>query len=251
MSESDPPLIAGCPSCRTRFRVTEKQLAVADGRVRCGACLAVFDGREAMATPTTVVDDPIDVLLERSQPAEVPEVGQTEASDDERQASPEDVCAEPSVLRRGAHPVVYGTGIAAALALLVAGVLVLQYDAFAHHPVLRDIYEAAGVDVPRFKALEAIRVANRIVDERLGDPVDLVVRLDLVNTAPRSQHFPTLAVRFYRADGVFLAEQRVQPAAYLPSPTHARRMTPNKTVAVLLPLDDPGPAASSYSVALL
>ncbi len=38
------PLVTQCPTCRTRFRVTEVQLGVAGGRVRCGACLSVFAG---------------------------------------------------------------------------------------------------------------------------------------------------------------------------------------------------------------
>ncbi len=32
-----------CPHCNARFRVSSDQLSVADGRVRCGACLNVFD----------------------------------------------------------------------------------------------------------------------------------------------------------------------------------------------------------------
>lgn len=38
------PLITQCPNCQTRFRVAETQLQVAEGRVRCGACLTVFAG---------------------------------------------------------------------------------------------------------------------------------------------------------------------------------------------------------------
>jgi len=42
---TDPsPLITECPNCQTRFRVGESQLQMAHGRVRCGACLAVFAG---------------------------------------------------------------------------------------------------------------------------------------------------------------------------------------------------------------
>ena len=33
-----------CPGCRTIFRVTEQQLALRDGQVRCGHCKHVFDG---------------------------------------------------------------------------------------------------------------------------------------------------------------------------------------------------------------
>jgi predicted Zn finger-like uncharacterized protein len=38
------PLVTRCPHCSTRFRVSEAQLQVAKGRVRCGACLTVFVG---------------------------------------------------------------------------------------------------------------------------------------------------------------------------------------------------------------
>lgn len=32
-----------CPKCETRFRVTDAQLSVASGKVRCGNCMAVFN----------------------------------------------------------------------------------------------------------------------------------------------------------------------------------------------------------------
>ncbi len=35
-----------CPNCRTRFRISAAHLSVAQGRVRCGECRAVFDARE-------------------------------------------------------------------------------------------------------------------------------------------------------------------------------------------------------------
>lgn len=45
MSDNDlEPLVTECPNCLTRFRVTETQLQVAAGRVRCGSCLTVFKG---------------------------------------------------------------------------------------------------------------------------------------------------------------------------------------------------------------
>lgn len=48
MSEDDElePLITECPGCHTRFRVSEAVLARASGKVRCGACLTVFNGVE-------------------------------------------------------------------------------------------------------------------------------------------------------------------------------------------------------------
>ncbi len=70
------PLITQCPNCETRFRVTEAQLQVAAGRVRCGACLTVFEGTahlildgEAIAPEADSED--VDAVLE-----ELEEVGE-------------------------------------------------------------------------------------------------------------------------------------------------------------------------------
>ncbi len=38
-------IVTECPECETRFNVSEGQLKLADGKVRCGACLRVFDAR--------------------------------------------------------------------------------------------------------------------------------------------------------------------------------------------------------------
>jgi predicted Zn finger-like uncharacterized protein len=71
--DSLEPLITQCPTCRTRFRVTEAQLNVAAGRVRCGACLSVFAGIEHLVlgagsrlrpgeTPSQALDALLDEL---------------------------------------------------------------------------------------------------------------------------------------------------------------------------------------------
>lgn len=44
-----------CPKCRTRFRVTQEQLGIAKGKVRCGHCMDVFNAteHEITSTPTS------------------------------------------------------------------------------------------------------------------------------------------------------------------------------------------------------
>ena len=48
-----------CPDCQTCFRITEAQLSVARGLVRCGHCQKVFNGRENLtaAPPVQTPDD--------------------------------------------------------------------------------------------------------------------------------------------------------------------------------------------------
>ncbi len=40
-----------CPKCRTRFRVTDEQLGIAKGKVRCGHCMEVFNAIENKVAP--------------------------------------------------------------------------------------------------------------------------------------------------------------------------------------------------------
>ncbi len=43
--------ITRCPQCQTSFRVTEAQLRIAEGSVRCGACLFVFQAEDYLLSP--------------------------------------------------------------------------------------------------------------------------------------------------------------------------------------------------------
>lgn len=223
---------------------------MADGRVRCGACLAVFDGWEAEVTEKSaaVADDPADVLLRDAETTESASATGEDVLSPTGELDAE--VATGATVDRPTHPMVLATAVAATLALFVVGIFVLQYDVYVQDPAFRNAYEIVGVDVPRYRALEAIEVANPSVDERLGAPEPLIVRLDLTNTAPGYQRFPTLAVQFHREDGALVGETRVEPAAYLPS-RQSRRMSPNKTTPVALRLDDPGPEAARYSISLL
>jgi predicted Zn finger-like uncharacterized protein len=51
-------MLTCCPACRTCFRITDAQLAVAQGKVRCGKCKTVFNGRQHMQTSTSGKQSP-------------------------------------------------------------------------------------------------------------------------------------------------------------------------------------------------
>lgn len=38
--------VTQCPHCQTTFRVTDDQLKLYDGAVRCGVCQQVFNGKD-------------------------------------------------------------------------------------------------------------------------------------------------------------------------------------------------------------
>lgn len=59
-------LYTRCNSCKTIFRVTESQLNLRDGQVRCGHCRTVFDGRANLISlaPSVDGDDEFDELAQ-------------------------------------------------------------------------------------------------------------------------------------------------------------------------------------------
>ena len=264
MSESEP-LITQCPRCQTRFRVTAEQLETANGRVRCGACLAVFQAREALAetetsagepmpSPAEAVSDPrvdaaADSLAELLRDPMVETVSEDDAE------VPETPRAKPvaAVGARKPWPVsaLLG-GHLVAWALLATGILALGFDTWSRDPVMRDVYERfgdlVGVKLPAFKDLEAIRFTVTSVAPRHGPPEPLAVEASLVNTASMRQRLPLLSVRFLEEGGGTVAEQRVLPGDYLPTRSHSRTMGSDLPVGIALRLDDPGAEAVAYVV---
>jgi len=48
-----------CPECKTRFRVNDDQLRVAQGQVRCSRCHILFNALEFLRTPTDDSSPPV------------------------------------------------------------------------------------------------------------------------------------------------------------------------------------------------
>ncbi len=85
-------VVTRCPNCHARFRVSDGQLKLAAGQVRCGACLLVFDARQhsltqsprpvAQAAPEptaaqTPVQAPVQTPIQKAAPQ--PDAKPTEA----------------------------------------------------------------------------------------------------------------------------------------------------------------------------
>ena len=277
----DDALLSACPECKTRFRVTEALLEVADGRVRCGACLQVFDGR-AQLLPREVpreetVPDAADGRTNRvsiaDQAAQETVAQQEHAEDDAKprtvadQAARETVTPEPTAVARRSDQVkppvaastqtpasarsapgslrpAWAAATVAAVLLLVVNVSTLFYEPWSH-----GIYEATCVVVgcEPLRPLDKIKVRH-LPDDRPGSPRQLSLALELTNEAAFAQPFPTVEVRFTDADGHRVAEHRASPADYLGA--NAGPMQPNQASQVALRVEDPGRDAVAYSLVL-
>ena len=68
-----------CPNCHTLFRITEVQLQMAEGMVRCGFCKRVFDARPANNDDDQVTEAPVETIT-RDQ-AETTETTREQSTD--------------------------------------------------------------------------------------------------------------------------------------------------------------------------
>ncbi len=106
VDEDLEPLITRCPNCSTQFRVTENQLAAAGGRVRCGACLTVFEGTEHLILDEdSAFSDGLDA--DAALDALLDELGTSERADAETSTAELEQPAEAPALTQDT-PVIYG-----------------------------------------------------------------------------------------------------------------------------------------------
>ena len=237
MSEATAPdyLICVCPICRTRFRASDELLNVAAGQVRCGACLAVFNGRDHLLEPTA--DD------DREPP-------QTQR--EERAA------ARPAATsaRRPANAMSWMTPLASISILAVAlfaNLLWLRFDGWSQQPAWRTVYENAcelvGCRLRTLRAVADIDVLSSAFADRRGAPDELELTLELRNQAAFAQPFPTLLVRLRDQQGKTLATHRRPPKDYLDS--DAGLMASGQQTSIVLRFDDPGTRAIDYRLSVL
>ncbi|HUF80372.1 MAG TPA: DUF3426 domain-containing protein [Burkholderiales bacterium] len=148
-------LITKCTSCGTTFRVTEPQLQAHGGKVRCGTCMTVFDGVQALVTlPDAAVEaprkdaagEPGGFKLEPDDPSaaapppETVHVSPPARETDDYGPSPEQLSLDDQLYveerRRGAKAWAAGA-VVLAFALGAQAVHLYRGDVAAHYPVLK------------------------------------------------------------------------------------------------------------------
>ena len=228
-----PYRICVCPSCDTRFRVTDSQLAVAEGQVRCGACLALFDGRMALV---------------EAAPAQRPVAPAGRSALAPADALLLDAATAPARSRFGLRLL----GVAALGLALALQVLWLQADAWALQPNLRPGYQQLcrlfGCQLP--PALAGFDLAQPVEVVRGQPPATLTLSGRIVNRAAFPQPLPTLLVLLRNAEDDAVAAHRVPPADYLVQPGTAL-LGAGEIGEFAVRVGDPGATAVGAELVLL
>ena len=164
--------------------------------------------------------------------------------------TPEELIAMPARrYRRWWMPV----AVLAAIVLLAAQVLYLQFDTWAKNPDIRPVYEwlcpYLKCQLPVMRSLDEIRSKNLVVRTNPDVPGELMVDALIVNQARFAQPFPVIELRFSSMEGRPIAARRFKPEEYLAGELKGATMfAPMTPVHIALAVEDPGTDAVSYYI---
>ena len=260
-------LFTRCPGCKTVFRVTEPQLELRDGQVRCGHCRTVFNGRdELIALDAPPVEDDLesDELLKgpatvtlRSAQALQPAPARDEppppqsASDYENRFAWEEK-KEPSRTRK----------VLAAIAIPVLAIaFVLQAlfhfrDTLAAHvpatkPMLTRLCTLAGCAIRPLRDVSALSID---ASDLQADPAHrglLILTATIRNRAAYAIGYPYLELTLTDAQDAVVVRRALAPVEYVSGTTNTGNgIAANGEVPVKLFIDASATSQAGYRLYL-
>ena len=233
-----------CPGCKTIFRVTDAQLALRDGQVRCGHCRTVFNGRENLISLAPVapsadepeVDElalgPPTVTLRSSRaldPAPPPRPSprsrngpafRSRRSRTTRTSTTRIASHGRSASRaRGCWQVAGAVGIPLLAVLLVVQALVHFRDALAAHvpwtrPLLAQMCALTGCAIRPLRNVAALSID---ASDLQADPAHrglLILTATVRNRAPYAVGYPHLELTLTDAQDQVVVRRALAPADY-------------------------------------
>lgn len=265
-----------CPHCSTFFAVNATQLNAANGRVRCGSCLSVFDGVEHLTEQPPALDtsdpesagdkggawrvpvDRDDFAGESSEDsAPTLEEDMDDAAEDVPEVIKEDL-ARAEAERRGR----WKTMALGAASLVLLAMLGVQYAWFkpagvlAGYPQVRPWLEEfcayTGCRLPDRREPSKIQMLARDVRVHPGYEGALLVSATLVNAAAHAQPYPRLQFSVFNVNGQTIASRIFEPEEYLSQDLDPKGyMSPGKPLQIAIELIAPEEAAISYEFRFL
>ena len=251
-----------CPHCHTLFRITEAQLDMADGKVRCGFCKQVFDARaenDARENDNRLdafEDQQQDTLQQRTQQPEVS--AQIEAEHESfLSAEPGDI--SPDVLRADSNVRPYSTLATAAWSLSILALiasLAAEYIWFNQPELLQDqrlqpitakLCELTDCEHLQMRDPSQIEMISRNVYTHPNEKDALMVSTTLVNHAPYAQPYPRVQIDFSNVRGALIASRRFIPEEYLQIDSEELQLLQSGNPTTFgLEIKDPGNEAITY-----
>ena len=234
--------VTECPECHAKFRVTDGQLRLADGRVRCGNCLSVFDAESGRVDRIAVKStDHSENLSKSSQFTQI--------------------AAEPIVLERfNTEPESpFKTALMILVLLLCTTFAALQYFWFERatlnaHPSLRPFYILAcsqiDCDLSANEGLALLTIEQTMVRDHPRYSNAIEVTLKINNQSTLYQPYPAVELSLKDLQGKLISRRTFDPKEYLELGINSDRLSPKLPIQIQLTLTKPDEEIASYEANL-
>lgn len=229
-------IIAECPACRARYQVTPGQLKIAEGQVRCGQCLTVFNAIK----PTPAVRKPQprirldDIVPEPSEQRPTkpskPSAPARPSPQPRRIEPPVDLLTlvqqlefdPPRISQPLTHRPSQGwaiLGCLIALLTLAGQYLWFERATLAKDPLLQPIYapicSQLDCSLSAKAGLSDLHTTYSLVRERPEESQTLELMTDLQNRSALAVQLPILRLMFTNVQGQVVAANDFTPEQYL------------------------------------
>ncbi|MGB0449364.1 MAG: zinc-ribbon and DUF3426 domain-containing protein [Porticoccaceae bacterium] len=258
-SEINSTIVTRCPTCETAFRVTPEQLEAANGMVRCGNCIGVFNAPEhqvlSTIEPPTETKNPEPSLLDKHQQIgeELPRLTALIHNEfDEQQPAANASNSLKRFLGRLAVIALGALALGGQTAYFLSGELSRNEN---YRQVLIDSCFYLGCKIDPYSDVDKLTVNTAIIQSHPTQPGAVIIDMLIENQAQFRQPYPKIKVRFDDLHGQLIAQRIFSPQEYI-SGQNPRRSPAPKNIAsgrqahISFSLVDPGLSAVNYLVEL-
>lgn len=241
-----------CPVCGSVFRLSNEQLEIAKGQVRCGECQQVFN---ALLSLENFTDQ-----FEKPPKPEKQNKPQTDSPDDLTDTAKNTSPGQPVSLKQAMYGENYSSRNNFKPFLWVAGILLLiitaivqvvyyqRYTLISSSQFQQQVLNLCQIlpcDESRFSSLSQIKLLERNIFAHPTQDKALMVSGSFVNQASFSQTIPGLMISLSDTQGNFIANRLFTAEEFLTDKS-VKRLQPGKPVQFRLELQDPGSEALAY-----
>lgn len=244
-----------CNQCKSRFRLTEKQLKQAYGKVRCGECGCVFNALQGLKNYDGELPDNYheqledDITLDKTLP--ISDFESASESEQRRELSLHEAMYGSegrSFFTLG--PLGWLIGI-----LLLGAVGIAQAIYYQRYQLIEDpryqqqvinLCEVMPCAETAFASTEQLRLLERNVFTHPVTNDALMITGSFTNQAPFAQKLPDMLISLFDVRGKLIANRLFTPPEYMLDDKNRGIIRPETIVQFRLEVVDPGIDALTY-----
>lgn len=242
--------VTQCPECGTRFKVSQAQLDMHQGMVRCGRCQAIFNATKQLHH--NELSPQLTLTLAQEEIQQVPVESQVEhisATHDQYDfshlataSSEEALETSPSVIKKNVHWSWAVVTLLLFIVLLAQATYFFRVELAAHLPgiklTLASYCKLLNCNIPLPKKIDQLSIESSDLESDPKQASVISLNAILRNRAPYAQTYPNLELTLTNSMDKALARRIFPPAEYLkPSEDEKQGLLPNHEVGIKLQLD--------------